>query len=61
MSLTALRQAALTSRRTYTVGEKIEAKRPDGGHDPRGDRSRAEGASVPVEPHWWATIELATD
>ena len=62
MSLTALRQAALSSRRTYTVGEKLEAKRPDGDKDARGDRTRREAdGSVAVEPHWWAMIELATD
>lgn len=66
MSLTALRQAALSSRRTYTMGEKLEAKRPDGDQDARkdswGDRTRREAdGSVAVEPHWWAMIELATD
>jgi hypothetical protein len=62
MSFTALRHVALSSRRTYTVGEKFEAKRPDGEKDTRADRVRREAdGSVAVEPHWLASIELATD
>ena len=68
MSLSALRQAAFSARRTYTVGSSAEIKRPDGGEASRhGRNERArkdtniEGVSIPLEPHWQASIDAATD
>lgn len=65
MSLTALRQAAFSARRTYTVGASAEIKRPDGGEASRKERPRKdtniEGVSIPLEPHWQASIDAATD
>ena len=67
MSLTALRQAALASRRTYTVGSTqltADSKRSDiaGVQDGRISERRPDGApSVSLEPHWQASIDIATD
>jgi hypothetical protein len=65
MSLTALRQAAFSARRTYTVGSSVEIKRPDGGDSSRSERGRidtdVDGVAVPLEPHWQASIDAATD
>jgi hypothetical protein len=65
MSFTALRHVAMSSRRTYTVGDKLEAKRPEGAIETRAaaraERTREADGSIAVEPHWLASIELATD
>ena len=62
MSFTALRQAALASRRTYTVGSQLSAepKRTDSGQDSRLSDRRPD-SSIQLEPHWQASIESATD
>jgi hypothetical protein len=59
MSLTALRQAALASRR-FPVGAVVEVKRPGGDNDGPSEKSRKDLVVQP-EPHWQASIEAATD
>jgi hypothetical protein len=64
MSLTALRQAAFSARRIYTVGGAAEGTRSEkGGSDAQAERARTEGArtQVALEPHWQAAIDSATD
>jgi hypothetical protein len=58
MSLTALRQAALASRR-FPVGAMLEIKRPGGDND-TSEKPRKD-LGVQPEPHWQASIEAATD
>lgn len=63
MSLTALRQAAFSARRTFTVATS-DVKRPDGSdagaERPRKDTA-AEGVSIQLEQHWQKSIDAATD
>ena len=63
MSLTALRHAAFSARRTVTVGS--ESKRPDGSDAPGAERTRkdtaAEGVTIQLEQHWQKSIDAATD
>ena len=63
MSLTAVRHAAFSARRTYTVGGTVDVKRPDS-ETSSAERRTGEsddGATVALEPHWQASIESATD
>jgi hypothetical protein len=63
MSLPALRQAAFSARRTFTVGS--DTKRPDGSDAPGAERARkdtaTEGVSIQLEQHWQQSIDAATD
>jgi hypothetical protein len=66
MPLTALRHAAFSARRLYTVGGSNDAGGPDndrGLADDRKERMRTSSGEVivPLEPHWQASIESATD
>jgi hypothetical protein len=65
MPLTALRHAAFSARRTYTVGSSVDGKRPDGSDGARSDRAHndtsSEDLSIALEPHWEASIDAATD
>jgi hypothetical protein len=62
MSLTALRQAAFSARRTFTVASS-EAKRPDGSDSPSAERGRRDTSAegVQLEQHWQESIDSATD
>ena len=64
MPLTALRHAAFSARRTYTVTSP-DTKRPDGSDAPAVERGRkdtsAEGVSIQLEQHWQQSIDAATD
>ncbi len=64
MSLTALRQAAFSARRTFTVASS-DSKRPDGSDAPGSERTRkdtaTEGVTIQLEQHWQQSIDAATD
>ena len=70
MPLTALRHAAFSSRRLYTVGASGDSSGSRDSErtralnmDDRNERLRSSSGEliVPLEPHWQASIESATD